>query len=81
MPERLVQRERFRRVEPGDVGLGAEPCPLALRERDVALGVELDRGLAAERAVEDRPRLAVADRREGRQPGIEPLAEGAAPPR
>ena len=33
-------------VEPGDVRLRAEPGPLALGERDVAPGVELDRGVA-----------------------------------
>ena len=60
-----------------DVGLGAEPRALALRERDVALGVELDRGVAGELAVEDGPGLAIADRREGRQARIEPLAQRA----
>ena len=38
-----VGREGVGRVQPVDVRLGAEPCPLALRERDVAPGIELDR--------------------------------------
>ena len=74
--------ERFRagsvrRVQPRDVRLGAEPRRLALGERDVALRVELDRGLARERAVEDRPRLAVADRGERGQARVEPVAQCA----
>ena len=68
-------------VEPGDVGLGAEPRPLALGERDVALGVELDRRVARQLAVEDRPGLAVADRREGRQRRDRTARAGRAPPR
>ena len=72
--QRPLDRSR-RRIEPFDVGLRAEPRPLALRERLVATRVLGDRGLPRQLAVEDRPRLAVADRRERRQGGIEALAE------
>ena len=44
-------------VEPGDIGFGAEPGSLALCEGRVALGVELDRGVAASARHRGRPTL------------------------
>ena len=75
-PRLQARRSGRRRIEPLDVRLGAEPRPLALRERRVAAGVLGDRRLARQLAVEDRPRLAVADRRERRQ-GRDRTARGA----
>src|SRR5439155_25987660 len=63
------------RVQPVDPGLGPEPGPLALRERLVAAGALWDRGVPSQLAVQDGPCLAVADRREGRQPRVAVLPE------
>ena len=54
-----------RGVEPGDVGFRAEPGPLALGERDVAPGVELDRrgDASARRRGRPRPRGSRSPRR------------------
>ena len=60
---------------PGDPGLGPEPGPLALREGDVPGRVAGDRVLAAELAVQDGPRLRVADRRERGEARVEPVPE------
>jgi hypothetical protein len=46
----LAQRRAARAVEPGDVGLGPEPGPLALRERGIAARVLVDRLLAVQPA-------------------------------
>ena len=53
-------------VEPGDVRLASEPRPLALGEGHVARDVLGDGLVERALAVEDGPRLAVADRGEGR---------------
>ncbi len=63
------------RVEPFDAGFGAEPRALATGEGGVPLGIERDRRLEIEGAVDDRPGLPVADRREGGQGWVEPLAQ------
>ena len=62
-------------------GSEPEPRPLALREGDVAAGVLGDRRLAVSAPSRTAQRLAVADRGEGRQARVEPLAEARAPPR
>ena len=64
-------------IQPLDARLRTEPRRLALGERDVALRVELDRGVPRERAVEDGPCLAIADRRERGQARVESLAQRA----
>ena len=48
-----------------------------LENAKIALGVEVDRGVAGQLPVEDRPGLAVADRGKGRQAWVEPFAQGA----
>ena len=73
--ERSGERQPGRRVVPGDPGLGPEPGPLALREGDVPGRVAGDRVLAAELAVQDGPRLRVADRRERGEARVEPIPE------
>ena len=63
-----------RGVEPLDPGLRAEPGSLALREADVPARVLAIAASTVIVAVEDRPRLAVADRGEGRKRRVEALA-------
>src|SRR5947207_2903860 len=75
--QRVLDRWPTGGIEPLDVRLRAEPCPLALREGLVAADVLRDCRVGRQLTVEDGPRLAVADRRECREGRVEARAKRA----